>query len=268
MVARTIFLALALYQVQGSRLGSPKEDKKITGWAWKDGDHQAPPGHLAAPKAAKTFKHAWAGKEGEPRPDVMDDMSGAALPRKVMEPSEDSSDLEPHHVVKDSVTAKYDADNELKITARASTDLEGTLENDMGESMNLAQFMPKCLAHTKSLIADLDANYGDAQLETILRNWCQSAQEFPNARGTRKVIGFKNHQSCTDFADDLKNARFFELKSGGSDKGYKKFCTDFYAHHGGFEVAPPPPPKEEPVRSGTSWAGLSMVAMGLMLCVA
>lgn len=261
MLACSIVLSLVLHLAQGSRLGSPKNDDKSTGWAWKDGEHRAPPGqkHLAA---SKEFEHAWAGKEDAPSPEVMDEVPAAAgVPRKVIHANEDTPSLEPAHV------AKYDADSELKISARQSTDLQGTLANDAEDSMNLEEFMPKCLKHTKSLITDLDYNYGDAQLETVLRNWCQSAKEFPLTRGTRKAIGYKNHQSCTDFADDLKNARFAELKTT-SDKGYRKFCKDFYAHHGGLDALPQPPRKEKPARSGTSWVGLSMVVLGLMLCVA
>lgn len=283
MFARSIILSVAvLQQVQSSRLGTPKEAP--SGWAWKDVDgHHKPPGHLNSQKQADG-SHAWAGKGKKvdskmPMPfhketDSIEEIPmNGGLPRKVMAPEKEDA-FEPQsvdEVVKDSVTAKYDVTLREKAVADsaagASTDLQGTLEQDCAASMNLKEFMPKCLTHTKSLIADLDYNYGDAQLETILRNWCQSAKEFPNTRGTRKVIGFRNHQSCTDFADDLKNARFFELKST-SDKGYRKFCTDFYAHHGGFDVQAPPPRKQEPVKSGTSWAGISMVMVSLMLCLA
>jgi len=288
MMIRDIVLNLVvLYQVFGSRLGSPKDksDRPI-GWAWKNADEQhAPPGHLA-PHEAPDGSHAWAGKGKQPwngqMPENVDDMPmNGDLKRQVMTPPKEEDievhDIQPQSVVKKSVTAKYDtrkydasteSASDSTVQTSSSTDLQGTLAQDCADSMNLAQFMPKCLKHTKSLIADLDYNYGDAQLETILRNWCSSAQEFPNARGTRKVIGFKNHQSCTDFADDLKNARYKELKTT-SDQGYKDFCTAFYAHHGGFDASAPPPPKEEPVKSScTSLAGLSFVMMTLMLLLA
>merc|ERR1719240_20980 len=163
--------------------------------------------------------------------------------------------------VEPEIVAKYDAKVEITSSSNTGTlDLQGMLEQDCQNSITLKDFMPKCLKHTKSLIADLDYNYGDAQLETILRNWCQSAKEFPNARGTQKVIGFRNHQSCTDFADDLKNARHSELKTG-SDRGYRDFCSAFYGHHGGFAApAPPPPVKESPPKfNGSCATGISIV---------
>merc|ERR1719235_408413 len=175
-------------------------------------------------------------------------------------PGKMNSDLEPYWSKKVMINKKAHSDLESESESDSSTavesDLQGTLEQDCMDSINLEQFMPLCLKHTKSLIADLDFNYGDAQLETILRNWCSSAEEFPNTRGARKVIGFRSHQSCANFADDLKNARFYEL-SHHSDKGYKTFCTAFYAHHGGFAApAPPPPPKPSPpVYNSASGAG-------------
>lgn len=274
MLARVIIvIQVLLHQVYGSRLGGPKhEDDKPTGWAWKDSDHHIPPGYSARPKGSDG-SHAWAGKARRPlKRDVpeIEDMPNSVnggLPRQVIRP-EKEDDIEPKSVVKDSVTAKYDTSVDITSASATGTavDLQSTLEADCADSMTLVQFMPKCLKHTKSLIADLDWNYGDAQLETILRNWCQSAKEFPNARGTRKVIGFKNHQSCTDFADDLKNARYLELKTT-SDKGYKDFCTAFYAHHGGF-AAPAPTRKEEPVRSDASWVRFSIVVVTLMMVIA
>lgn len=181
--------------------------------------------------------------------------------RKVLQPAK-KDEVEPE------IVAKYDAKVKISSasTSGSSADLQGTLEQDCEGSMTLKDFMPKCLKHTKSLIADLDVNYGDAQLETVLLNWCKSAKEFPHARGTQKVIGFQNHQSCIHFASDLKNARYSELKST-SDQGYRDFCSAFYGHHGGFAVPPPPKPKEQPRSTGSFGAGLSMVVLSLMLCL-
>jgi hypothetical protein len=198
-----------------------------------------------------------------PEIEDMPNSVNGGLPRKVIRPDKEDH-IEPRSVVKDTVTAKYDTRNEVTSDSTSGVDLQSTLESDCADSLTLAQFMPKCLKHTKSLIADLDWNYGDAQLETILRNWCQSAKEFPLTRGTRKVIGFKNHQSCTDFADDLKNARYYELKST-SDKGYRDFCTAFYDHHGGFQAVAPPRKEKPAPRSGASWVGLSTVVVTLMV---
>jgi len=296
MFTRSIILTLSLWQqVQGARLGSPKDNDRPTGWAWKDSGHHSPPGHLAKAKPSDKFQHAWAGKAhsadhvykagrskeshsaqrgDSPDVDIVDKVPGAAVPRKVIKHRDEDSDSDLD--LQDHVTAKYQNANRdvgdyvkiSKIAEGTSTDLQGTLEKDCHDSMTLDEFMPKCLKHTKSLIADLDYNYGDAQLETILRNWCSSAKEFPNARGTR-AHGFKDHQSCTDFADDLKNARYFELKSK-SDKGYKNFCNDFYGHHGGHQVvAKPPAEKEEvPAKSDSSWMGISMVVVSFALYIA
>jgi len=271
MLAHIIVLShVMVHQVHGSRLGVPQNaGDKPTGWAWKDSDHHKPPGHLAKHKHSDG-SHAWAGKARQPWKAEMPDSDivdvpnsvNGGIPRKVIR-SKTEDDIRAESVVKDSVTAKYDTSSEITSSSETNSDLQGTLEADCADSMNLAEFMPKCLKHTKSLIADLDWNYGDAQLETILRNWCQSAKEFPNARGTRKVIGFRSHQSCTDFADDLKNARYSELKTS-SDEGYREFCSAFYGHHGGF-VAQSPPRKKEPVYSGACWRGFSMVMLVPMM---
>lgn len=270
MFAGIVVLSLALLcKVRGSRLGSPKDDETDgTSWAFQNGDRQhAPPGHLVGSADSTGSEHAWAGNRHQPEwksqvPRPSDDMplSVGAGARKVLQPEKDE-DMAP------DVVAKYDTKQRVTSHSAAGTsaDLQGTLEQDCRDSMTLKDFMPKCLKHIKSLITDLDYNYGDAQLETILRNWCQSAKEFPNARGTQKVIGFRNHQSCTDFADDLKNARYSELKTT-SDKGYRDFCVAFYDHHGGFAFKAPPRVKEEPRKSSSCWTGLSMVVTSLMLC--
>lgn len=196
-----------------------------------------------------------------PEPVGMPMQVGAGA-RKVLQPEKDA-EMEPE------VVAKYDA--KTKITSDSasgmSTDLQSTLDQDCRNSMTLKDFMPKCLKHVKSLIADLDMDYGDAQLETTLLNWCKSAEEFPHARGSPKIIGFRDHQTCTNFASDLKNARYSELKST-SDKGYQDFCTAFYGHHGGFEFEPKPRVKEEtPNKSISYLAGPSMVVASLTLCL-
>jgi len=271
MCARSFILTVALlHQVQGARLGSPKDkDKQGSGWAFQDADgHHAPPGHLAAPKKTDGYEHAWDSKASPqwksqmPKSDGMP-MPAAAGARTVLQPRK-ADDMEPETVAKYNANHKISSDSDTG----GSADFQSTLEQDCHDSITLKDFMPKCLKHTKSLIADLDYNYGDAQLETILRNWCQSAKEFPHTRGTQKAIGFMNHQTCFAFADDLKNARFYELQST-SDKGYRKFCSDFYGHHGGFAAPAPPRVKEEPPKfSGSSWAGLSMVVASLVLCIA
>jgi len=252
----------SLLLTKGSRLGSPKDDNvKGKSWAFQDKNgHHEPPGTFTAAKKSDTFEHAWDGEGKEPKwqrqmpKSVGMPMSIGGEARKALQPRKDEE-------MKPDMVAKYDA----KAKVSTSTDLQGTLEQDCQASLTLKEFMPTCLKHTKSLIADLDANYGDAQLETILLNWCRSAEEFPHARGSQKVIGFRDHQTCKSFASDLKEARYLELKST-SDKGYQDFCTAFYGHHGGFEFQPKPPVKEEPPKkSGSCWMGLSVVVASLML---
>jgi len=277
MLGRSIVLGLAFLhqvQVQGSRLGSPRdEDTTGHGWAWKDVDgHHAPPGHGL--NSADRSGHAWAGKGkqwGGEKPTAdnytPEPMQAGAARKLVDADSEEFSSDKEYHAKYDQRQKQIKVKSSSGLVTGGSTDLQSTLEQDCEDSMTLKDFMPKCLKHTKSLIADLDYNYGDAQLYTILRNWCQSAKEFPVTRGTRKAIGFKNHETCFAFAGDLKNARFYEL-SHKSDKGYKEFCSAFYGHHGGFDVPPPPPKKESaPVYNSASFAGFSMVLMSLALCL-
>jgi len=280
MLTTSIVLILAFCRrAEGSiqRSSQDAEDKPNNqGWAWKDSKPHAPP-HMkpASEKASDSFEPHWlAGKASKPetkdKDEAFDAMPmGAQVPRTALQGESDA--LDSKEALSKSVVSKTDMGAKHSgRKAGQSTDLQGTLEDDLaGSMMQLEEFMPKCLAHTKSLIADLDYNYGDAQLETILLNWCKSAEEFPNTRGRRKVIGYKNHQSCTAFTDDLKNARFHELRTT-SDKGYRKFCNAFYEHHGGFtKVAPPPRVKEGPPRfSGASWAGVSTAVMVLVLFLA
>lgn len=276
MFTHCVVLSLVVFApVQGSRLGGPKEDNgKGNSWALQDSNrHHAPPGTVATSRPSDKFDHAWDGDGKEPKwhtqmPKAVGmPMSIGSEAGKVLQPQK-ANEMEP------KIVAKYDAETKVKVEADSESsssmanDLQGTLEQDCKDSMTLKDFMPKCLKHTKSLIADLDYNYGDAQLETVLLNWCRSAEEFPHARGSQKVIGFRDHGTCMDFASDLKNARYYELKST-SDKGYRDFCTAFYGHHGGFQFTKPAAPvKEEPqknVKNVASWMRLSMVVVSLML---
>merc|ERR1719218_518684 len=105
-----------------------------------------------------------------------------------------------------------------------------SLAQDCKKTINFDQFFPKCMARVNDLIAEIDYNYGDAQLETTLRNYCSHAQEFPKSHG--HADGFLAEVSCIEFAGDLWKARSLELKSQKTS-GYENFCTKFYEHHGG-----------------------------------
>lgn len=300
MLASSIVLRLALLQyVQGSRLGQPRDVDAETFGTHTWDDKQKPSGHWASSKHSQHSHrsnddsgHAWADEDNShelPVDSSVDEMPApgsmtATMAKRALQHANDQESATRQKAASKHTFSKvmsgYHSDSEVydstvhmgsdsnKNYYNAPLDIQDTLDKDADGSLTVAEFMPKCLKHTKTLIADLDYNYGDAQLETILRNWCKSAEEFPHARGSRKVIGFRNHQSCTNFADDLANARYYEL-SHRSDKGYKLFCTAFYAHHGGFAApAPPPPPKKPPVYSSSSFAGLSIVVASLLLCLA
>eukprot|EP00747_Dinoflagellata_sp_TGD_P167923 gnl/TRDRNA2_/TRDRNA2_193247_c0_seq1.p1 gnl/TRDRNA2_/TRDRNA2_193247_c0~~gnl/TRDRNA2_/TRDRNA2_193247_c0_seq1.p1 ORF type:complete len:198 (+),score=57.29 gnl/TRDRNA2_/TRDRNA2_193247_c0_seq1:80-673(+) len=84
-------------------------------------------------------------------------------------------------------------------------------------------FMPRCEAHVKRLVNEIDRQYTDAQLETVLRNECQQAKEFPNTHDS----GFKSHEQCIEFAKKLTKCRMHELETG-DDSCYTEFCSDYY----------------------------------------
>lgn len=236
------------------------------GWAWKDPESHHRPHLQAKDENSDVSDHAWAAKGKQPRakPSVQEAIpkeadvdltmpASAQMPKKVLQTEFDNGS-----------GAQNLGDSDITKISKSGLSLEDALEEDLTPNMKLCDFMPKCLKHTHALIADLDYNYGDAQLETVLRNWCSSAQEFPKTRGTQKVIGFKEHGTCTNFASDLANARFTELKTK-SDKGYRNFCTAFFEHHGGFQMAPPKKTEEPPAQSGAPWSGLSLLAVALAL---
>merc|ERR1719321_2416325 len=138
---------------------------------------------------------------------------------------------------------------QTKVKVHSSGNALGSLVGDCNKNMNLDQFMPKCMAHVHDLIADMDYNYLDVNLETNLRNYCLHTQEFPKSHGHGD--GFLSDVSCIDFGGDLWKARVHELKSGDTC-GYKDFCTKFYEHHGGRTVVKQPKKKEEPSYSAAS----------------
>eukprot|EP00746_Dinoflagellata_sp_MGD_P161316 gnl/MRDRNA2_/MRDRNA2_88407_c0_seq1.p1 gnl/MRDRNA2_/MRDRNA2_88407_c0~~gnl/MRDRNA2_/MRDRNA2_88407_c0_seq1.p1 ORF type:complete len:255 (+),score=69.07 gnl/MRDRNA2_/MRDRNA2_88407_c0_seq1:102-866(+) len=124
-----------------------------------------------------------------------------------------------------------------KMKVHNSGNMLGSLVGDCKKNLQLDEFLPKCMSHVDDLIADIDYNYGDAQLEPTLRNFCSHAQEFPKSHGD--ADGFLKEVSCVEFADDLWNARVLELKTQKTS-GYKDFCTKFYEHHGGRKATEKP----------------------------
>lgn len=150
-----------------------------------------------------------------------------------------------------------------KMKVHASGDLMGTLVGDCRKNLQLDEFLPKCMAHLDDLIADIDYDYSDAQLEITLRNFCSHAQEFPKSHGD--ADGFLKEVSCVEFAEDLYQARVLELKTQKTS-GYKDFCTKFYEHHGGRMKKPKAKKEEEPWKGSASTP--SMVSVGIILSFA
>merc|ERR1719387_3398265 len=155
----------------------------------------------------------------------------------------------------------------------SATPVRGTASDDFVDLLGskarsvhyYSEFEPWCLKYIKRAIKTIDENYGDAQLETTLKNECIHSQEFPHSIKT----GFLSHDSCTQFAKDIQLARDEENLHGGSTQGYKKFCTDFYAHHGGFNGAQPQEVKEERYqRSGTAQRGVTVVLAAVATAMA
>lgn len=132
--------------------------------------------------------------------------------------------------------------------------LVGTASN-----MKLKDFMPKCTKRLRTLILDIDNNYGDAQLHTTLVNYCSHGQEFPVSHGDSH--GFQETDSCENFAADLEKVRFEELRTN-SQEGYSGFCKAFYQHHGGLIAATPKkrPPKEPKTYSSSRRVSEPLVA--------
>merc|ERR1719387_2791499 len=158
----------------------------------------------------------------------------------------------------------------------SATPVRGTASDDFVDLLGskarsvhyYSEFEPFCLKYIKGAIKMIDENYGDAQLETTLKNECIHSQEFPHSIKT----GFLSHDSCTQFARDIQQARDEENNSwhlhGGSTQGYHKFCTNFYEHHGGFNAQAQPEVREEAVRSRATKRGIAIVLAAVVATLA
>jgi len=94
-----------------------------------------------------------------------------------------------------------------------------------GKGESVDEFMPKCLAHVKELVHNIDHAYTDAQLKNVLTQECQLSQEFPHSNPSN----FQSHEACLKFADKLSDARMKELDTGKKEQ-YEEFCKDYYEH--------------------------------------
>lgn len=94
-----------------------------------------------------------------------------------------------------------------------------------GQSESREEFMPKCLAHVKELVHDIDRSYTDVQLKNVLTQECQLSKEFPRSNPSN----FQSHEACLKFAEKLSDARMEELETGKTDQ-YQEFCKEYYDH--------------------------------------
>merc|ERR1719213_499154 len=94
-----------------------------------------------------------------------------------------------------------------------------------GKTESRDEFMPKCLAHVKELVHDIDSAYTDVQLKSVLTQECQLSKEFPHSNPSN----FQSHEACLKFADKLSDARMKQLETGET-KQYEEFCRDYYEH--------------------------------------
>lgn len=87
------------------------------------------------------------------------------------------------------------------------------------------EYLPQCLAHVKEVVATIDEEYTDVQIQTVLTNECLLEKQFPSAHED----GFESEEACHEFARMLTEARNEELNSG-SQTGYQDFCKTYYDH--------------------------------------
>merc|ERR1719409_1585726 len=96
-------------------------------------------------------------------------------------------------------------------------------EETSSKPVDLETFLPQCLAHVERLIAEVDAAYTDAQLESVLQGECVRGEQFPHTASS----GFDEASSCKEFASKLADARMKELETG-SKVGYEEWCEAYF----------------------------------------
>merc|ERR1719169_15049 len=101
-------------------------------------------------------------------------------------------------------------------------------EETSRKPVDLETFLPQCLAHVERLIAEVDAAYTDAQLESVLQAECVRGEEFPHTASS----GFDEASSCKEFASKLADARMKELETG-SKVGYEEWCEAYFVEKAG-----------------------------------
>lgn len=229
---------------------------EVGGWAFQDKDgHHKPV--VAEPKSDMVHKPGWAPPAAKVAVAAAKDVSKKSSDHAHVQDSNDALKKMKSSVTKMKV-------HKVQTKVHSSGDLLGSLAGDCKKNLQLDEFLPKCMEHVDDLIAEIDYDYGDAQLETTLRNYCSHAQEFPKSHGN--ADGFLNKVSCIEFAEDLWKARVLELKTQKTS-GYEDFCTKFYEHHGGRGAVKKSKKKDEPAKysaASTSSVFFTSVALSVM----
>lgn len=209
----------------------------------------------------KPASHGWATREhvlGAPHSKAMTTMKAMSPAAREEEREEEEIDDEEAEVP----AVEPDAASLHSLSSDSGLGIESLARAAKG--MKLKQFLPKCEKKVRKLIAVVDYNYGDAQLETTLKNHCTQAKEFPRSHPHLKSHGFRGSGDCLEFAEDLAKARNMELKTD-STRGYSAFCTSFYDHHGGFIRSAP---KKEEDDDPLIYSGAQAQRLGASLALA
>merc|ERR1719313_2714372 len=130
---------------------------------------------------------------------------------------------------------------QLQLQARLAADqlVAFVVQEETSEKpVDLETYLPQCLAHVERLIAEVDAAYTDAQLESVLQAECVRGKEFPHTAST----GFDEVESCKEFAAKLSEARMKELDTG-SKVGYEEWCEAYFIEKAGGEAPVAAAPK-------------------------
>lgn len=143
-----------------------------------------------------------------------------------------------------------------------------------------------CASHLGSLIRRLDRHYTDAQLRTVLVNFCITSEEYSSLPGFQD--GFRSQKACETFAKNLVEARDAELAGEeGAESGYTGLCRSYlgikrrvklpapkkkkvHTKERAYEVAEErSQPREEPkmtAQVGSRWWLLGWIVLSVLNC--
>ena len=123
-------------------------------------------------------------------------------------------------------------------------------EETSSKPVDLETFLPQCLAHVERLIAEVDAAYTDAQLESVLQSECVRGEQFPHTASS----GFDEASSCKEFASKLADARMKELETG-SKVGYEEWCEAYFVEKASQQTPAAAAPTVQAVQDSGAKAG-------------